>query len=259
MFASTQKIFADAVLDAERPVPQAIASHQHAAKRFAVYRNNVIVGLVNALRARFPAVEKIVGAEFFAAIARVFVTEHPPRSPLIMQYGDDFPDFIADFEPAAELPYLPDVARLETARTRAYHAADAQPIDPSTLQGIAPEALPHLRVALHPSLEVVRSRHPIVTIWAMNSGEAELGPIEDYQAEDALVLRPEFDVTVRKLPPGGAVFLLALASGLPLAVAAQRAAAENSAFDLTMNLAGMIQSDAVTGIAIFDARQDSPR
>jgi hypothetical protein len=259
MFAATQKTFADAVLDAERPVPRAIASHQQAAKRFAVYRNNVIVGLVNALRARFPAVEKIVGAEFFTAMARVFVVAQPPRSPLIMQYGDDFPAFIAGFEPATDLPYLPDVARLEAARTRAYHAADAQPIDPSTLQSIAPEALPDLRVTLHPSVEVIRSRHPIVTIWAMNSGEAELAPIDESQAEDALVVRPQFDVAVRKLPPGGAAFIVALATGLPLAAAVERAMAECPEFDLASNLAGLVQSGAVTGVTTLDAHQDTLR
>ncbi len=134
-------------------------------------------------------------------MARVFVTAHPPRSPLLMTYGDDFPDFIAGFEPAAELPYLADVARLEAARTRAYHAADAEPVDPNLLRSIAPEALGGMRFVLHPSAEVVRSRHPIVTIWAMNAGEAELGPIEDWRREDALVARPHLDVEVRALPP----------------------------------------------------------
>ncbi len=45
-------------------------------------------------------VEKIVGEEFFAAMARVFVMKRPPRSPLLANYGDDFPAFIAAFEPA---------------------------------------------------------------------------------------------------------------------------------------------------------------
>ncbi len=127
MFAPTQASFATALLDAGKPVPEGVTSHtaDRPARRFAVYRNNVVAGLVKALGTRFPALSRIVGEEFFNAMARVFVIAHPPRSPLLMTYGDDFPDFIADFEPAAELPYLADVARLEAARTRAYHAADA--------------------------------------------------------------------------------------------------------------------------------------
>src|SRR5438876_7559091 len=127
MPASFETAFADALLDAGRPIPHGIIAHNIAvpARRFAVYRNNVVAGLVKALRTNFPVVEKIVGDEFFAAMARVFVTQQPPRAPLLAIYGEAFPAFVAAFEPARELPYLADVARLEAARTRAYHAADA--------------------------------------------------------------------------------------------------------------------------------------
>src|SRR6266852_5119664 len=123
--------FAGALLDAERPIPRGITAHNAAipTRRFAIYRNNVVAGLVKALKSRFPVVEKIVGEEFFAAMARVFVVERPPRSPVLAIYGDEFATFIAAFEPARELAYLADVARLEAARTRAYHAADATPVD----------------------------------------------------------------------------------------------------------------------------------
>lgn len=250
MFAATQSIFAEALLAAEQPVPAALVSYPAGAQRFAVYRNNVVAGLINALRARFPTIEKIVGEEFFAAMARIFVLQHPPRSPLIMQYGDDFGDFVAAFAPAAELPYLADVARLEAARTRAYHAMDAQPILLSVLQAIPCEALAAAGVTLHPSLQVVRSRHPIVTIWAMNNGEAELGPIDEDLAEDALVVRPRSDVTVRKLAPGGAAFLLTLAAGLPLAAAVERAALDHFDFDLPANLVLLFEAGAVVDIAL---------
>jgi hypothetical protein len=170
MFAALQTDFATALLNADKSVPDALTSHTSRVpvKRFAVYRNNVVVSLVNALRTRFPATEKIVGAEFFFAMARLFVTEHPPRSRILSEYGDDFPDFIAHFEPAAELCYLPDVARLEAARTRAYHAADAEPVLPDALAAIDPARIAGMRLTLHPSLQIVRSRHPVVTIWAMN-------------------------------------------------------------------------------------------
>src|SRR5690606_15015602 len=107
--------------DPEQAVPGAVMAHSAGipARRFAVYRNNVVVGLVNALAARFPALQRIVGEEFFRAMAQLYVRAHPPRSRLLMEYGDGFADFIAAFEPAAELPYLADIARLEAARTRA--------------------------------------------------------------------------------------------------------------------------------------------
>jgi len=250
MFATIQGEFAAALLDAEKPVPGSVTSHTRRApvKRFGVYRNNVVAGLVNALRVRFPVVEKIVGEEFFAAMARVFALTHPPRSPLLMLYGDTFTDFIATFEPTSDLPYLPDVTRLEIARTRAYHAADAEPIDPARLRSFDSQELGQIRVTLHPSTQILRSRHPIVTIWAMNSGEVELGPIDENEPEDALVMRRQLDVAVRKLPPGGAAFLQALSVGAALGKAVESAGADHPQFDLIANLAGLIGSGAMIDV-----------
>src|ERR1700756_534387 len=96
--------FAGALLDTEHPIPCGITAHNAApTRRFAVYRNNVVAGLVKALKSRFPVVKKIVGQEVFAAMARVFVAERPPRSPVLAIYGDEFAAFIAAFEPEREL------------------------------------------------------------------------------------------------------------------------------------------------------------
>ena len=179
-------------------------------------------------------------------MARAFVAATPPRTPVLTTYGDEFADFIAAFEPARELAYLADVARLEAARTHAYHAADAVSID-------AKFSLPHLtRMKLVTfastctlSAEIICSRHPIVTIWMMNCSEREPAPIEDWHGEDALVVRPHFDVEVRLLPTGGATFLLALAERT-IGQAVEAAFAEHPAFDLSATLAVLIRS----GVAV---------
>jgi Putative DNA-binding domain len=242
MVAPFETSFARALLSADQPIPHGVTAHNAAVptRRFAVYRDNVVTSLAAALRSRFPVVEKIVGEEFFAAMARTFVLERPPRTPWLAMYGDDFAGFIAAFEPARELAYLADVARLEAARTRAYHAADVAPADASEFAALDANAIAGLRVDLHPSLEIVRSSHPIVTIWAMNSGEQTLAPIENWRGEDALVVRPHLDVEVRSLPAGGAAFLLALAEKRPLGEAAEVALADHPQFDLSCNLAGLI-------------------
>jgi hypothetical protein len=251
MPAASQTDFAQSLLDPDRPLPAGLMAHtsHRPEKRFAVYRNNVVVSLITALRTKFPATERIVGEEFFGAMARVFVMAHPPRSKILHTYGEDFGDFIAGFGPAAELAYLADVARLEAARTRAYHAADATALTAADFSEVAPDAIGSLRLTLHPSLEILRSRHPVVTIWSMNSGEAELAPVNENSPEDALILRPGLDVTVRLLPPGGAAFIGALANGATLAQAAEQAAADPR-FGLTHNLAGLIGSGAVIGLAL---------
>jgi hypothetical protein len=249
--------FAEALLDPEHPVPPGVVSHnaQNATRRFAVYRNNVVAGLVKAIETRFPAVEKIVGEDFFVAIARAFVVEQPPRSPLLATYGDEFADFIGAFEPARELPYLADVARIEAARTRAYHAADATPVGASELAALEANAVSGLRVDLHPSLEIVRSEYPIVTIWAMNSGEQELAPIETRSAQDALIVRPYLDMEVRLLPPGGAAFLHALGERRSLGEAADAALAGCPEFDLTRNLAALMGWGLVCGVDLPEPKE----
>jgi hypothetical protein len=260
MLSSFERSFAQALREPGRPVPQGLAAHdaQSATRRFAVYRNNVVAGLVNAIEARFPAVEKIVGEDFFVAMARVFVVERPPRSPLLATYGDEFADFVGTFAPARELPYLADVARLEAARTRAYHAADATPVGAGELAALDAGAVAGLRIDLHPSLEIVRSDHPIVTIWAMNSGAQKLAPIETWSAEDALIVRPYLDVEVRLLPPGGAAFLQALAEDRSLGAAADAALADHPDFDLTGNLAGLIGWGLVRGVILPQPNERAP-
>jgi hypothetical protein len=245
--AFTQDAFANALRDPDAALPRGVISHNSDAprKRFAVYRNNVMVGLVNALEARFPATRKIVGEDFFKAVAKLFAAAQPPRSPLMMFYGDGFPAFLAEFEPAQDVSYLADVALLEAARTRAYHAADAKPLTPAALHGTLQEALADLRFILHPSLEIVASDYPIVTIWAMNCGEMELAPIRDWRGEDALVSRPGLDVEVRRLPPGAKTFLQSLAAGNPLGVAAASALATKTSFDLAANLAALFAGLAI--------------
>jgi hypothetical protein len=252
MLTPFETSFADALLNADRPVPCGITAHNAAVptRRLAVYRNNVVVGLWKALKSRFPVVEKIIGEEFFAAMARVFVKEQPPRSPLLAIYGDNFPAFIAAFEPARGLPYLAGVARLEAARTRAYHAADAMPVSAEHFATLDSHAVGAIRIDMHPSTGIVRSPYPIVTIWAMNSGEQELAPIENWRGEDALVCRPYLEVEVRALPPGGAAFLLALAGARSLGEAARAALADDPNFDLTCNIAGLISSGLVRDIVL---------
>lgn len=252
MLATFESSFAKALLDVEQPIPLGINAPAAAVptRRFAVHRNNIVVGLVKVLKGRFPVVEKIVGDEFFKVMAHAFIVEHPPRSPLLAVYGDDFAGFIAGFSPACQLTYLADVAQIEAARTRAYRAADAAPVDPGRFAALDARAIDAIRFEMHPSVEIIRSSHPIVTIWAMHSGEQTLAPIEHWRREDALVARPYLDVEIRSLPPGGAAFLLALASGRPLGEAAQDAFADGPDFDLASNVAGLIGWGVVKGISI---------
>lgn len=250
MSVTTQAEFATALLDTDRAVPEGLTAWNglRPERRFGVYRDNVVAGLIGALASRFPVAENIVGKDFFAAMAHEFVRLHPPRSPLLLAYGDDFADFVETFEPAGDIDYLPDVIRLEAARGKAYHAADAAPLDPVLLAAIEPERLASLVFVLHPSASILRSPFPMVTIWTMNAGEMELRPIDNWSGEDALVVRPEMMVEIHRLPAGGAVFLEVLAGRADLATAVEAAVATAPDFDLSANLAGALAAGAFTTI-----------
>jgi len=246
--ANVQKSFADAVLDPSVRVPEPIkgAARGMSDRRFAVYRNNVAAGLVSALAERFPVVQRLVGEEFFRAMARAYVTQEPPRSPVLLQYGATFGTFVDGFAPAAAIAYLGDVARLEFARGRAYHAADAAPLAAENLAAIAPAELAEMRVTLHPSVSVIASGHPIVSIWEAHRDPDAIVPVQSWGAETALIARPFHAVEVRRLPMGGGSFLTGLARGLAIVEAAEAATRADGRFDLEANLAQLLGSRIVT-------------
>lgn len=247
--ADRQADFAAALLDPAAPVPLGLIGPdgKESPRRFAVHRNNVIVALIDALRANFPATCRIVGEEFFCAMARAYAASEPPASPILLDYGAGFPDFIVRFEPASSLPYLADVARVERAWTEAYHAPEAVPLDPALLFDIPSDQAALLCLGLHPSVRIVRSRFPALTIWRMNVDDGVPAPV-DLQSghEDALVARPGAEVEVRSIPPGGAQFIAALISGRSLAEATKSALSRASGFDLAANLAALIDAGTIT-------------
>ena len=247
--------FAPPLLDPMRDVPSTVAGRngRPAGRRYDVYRNNVTVSLIETLAAIYPAVQRITGADFFRAMARFHVRSTPPTSPLLFDYGRDFPAFIESYEHARPLPWLADVARIERAWLDAYHAADAPPLAPAQLAAAAREHLGELVFTPHPATRVVRSPFSAVTIFAANRDSAPVARIDASAAEDALITRAEFDVAVRHLPPGGAVFATRLMSGQPLGEAAALALEASSDFDIVSNIAGLIEAGAFTSIAYGDA------
>jgi len=248
--SETQGAFAAALLAPEAELPDGIVGpdRRPAPRRFAVYRNNVASALGSTVTLAFPAVRRIVGEDFFRAMALAYVRAEPPRSAVLLDYGTTFPDFVAGFAPAAGLPYLPDVARIERLWREAYHAAEAAPLPPDALAAVPAPDLPDLVFTPHPSLRLLRSRHPALTVWRMNVSDVPMSPVDFSVAEDALIVRPGAEVEVRHVPPGGAVFVAALAAGAPLQDAAESAEAADRRFDLAGNIAGLFAAGAFTGL-----------
>ena len=222
-------------------------------RRFAVYRNNVVVGLIEALRAGFPITERLVGGAFFRVMARDFAMAHRPDSPVLFEYGAAFPAFIADFAPARTVPYLAGIAELEVAWTVAYHAGDATAADPATLAG-ALSGLRHgrllaTRLAAHPAARVVHSAHPVVTIWRAQLDRAARVDLQDtWPPESALVTRPDAVVLVTALDPAGAAFATGVLDGRTVGEGGAAALALADDFDVGNTLIALARAGAIQGL-----------
>lgn len=247
--------FAAGLLDPMREAPASIGVRggKAATRRYGVYRNNVTVSLIDALAAIYPAVQRITGIEFFRAMARLHVRAAPPASPLLFEYGRDFPSFIEKFEYTREMPWLADTARIERAWLDAYHAADAEPLLPRAMAQFPADRLMDLVFTPHPAMRIVRSRFSAVTIFSANREEGPVKPIDASAPEDGLVTRPGYEVAVRRLPPGGAIFLSKLMSGQPLGEAALSGFAASPRFDLPLNIAGFIEAGAFSAATIGES------
>lgn len=250
--ADIQSTFIDALVQPEASVPDAVGEKggRPAKRRFDVYRNNVAAGMTEALRATYPAIEKLVGVEFFAATARVYWDRCPPRSPLLFHYGAAFGNFLDGFPPAASTPYLGDVARLEWARLEAYHAKDKTPLTIDALSNAFAEAadVGTLRMELHPALGLIKSRWPVLSLWAASTGLGSSSDVDMNRAEQALVIRPHLTVEARLLHADSFAFMTALHHGRSLQQAAVDAADVDPAFDLAEHMKGLFAVGAVSAI-----------
>jgi hypothetical protein len=222
-------------------------------RKLQVYRNNTFGSLTTALKDTFPVVCQLVDERFFAYAARDYVAAHPPKAPRLAEYGADFADFLAGFEPARHLTYLPDVARFEWAINEAYHAADAARLDPARIAALPQERYAALRFALHPSSRLFASRFPIDRIWQAHQPGGEIETRIDLSSGGCRLLidRNDGDIRFLALDAAGFSFLEALVAAATLQEAYEAAAAAAAEFDLIgalgAHLARGTFSDVVPG------------
>lgn len=243
--ASFQHDFANALLER---VPTASAPWL-AQPAFAVYRNTVIKACVDALEANYPSVVRLVGREWFRSAAALFVEQHPPQDGALVSYGGHFSGFLRSFEPAAELTYLTDVARLDRFWTESHIAADALPLCAAHLAQLSPGALMDCRLRPHPAARWAWfESQPIHSIWHRNRIDAGAQDELVWQGEGCLITRP--GATVQWQPAGQAdcAFLDACAAGQPLSVAAERAQQADALADLMAVMARLLAAGAIESL-----------
>ncbi len=217
------------------------------AKRFAVYRNNVHVGLINALIANFPAVVRLVGTDFFHAMARDFIALHPPASRLMFEYGKELPEFMAGAPQLAAFPYLHDVAQLELMWLESFHEMDAPVVAPDDLARLAPDQLDQLKFKCHPATRMFKSTYAAGSIFLSNrQGQQPDEALDPTVAECVLITRPALDVQMHVIGSGNFEFIHLLGSGQCLSSAAHVALDVDPKFDLSIGLNILLVTGAFT-------------
>jgi hypothetical protein len=251
-----QQGFAAALLGAEGTQPPfAITPPARGAERIAIYRTAVFANYRNALGATYPVVKRLVGAPFFHAAVDAFVRAHPSTCGDLNVYGDAFASFLEGYAPAANLPYLPDVARLEWAIDEASRAPDHDCAPDAVLTALAaapPDRLPALRLALTPSCRLVASSLPIYRIWQVNQ--------PDYEGDDRvsldegpvtlLVRRDTQGICVEPIDAGLHAWLSALATRSPLGASIEAAQNAAAGFDLGQALQTHIATGTIAAVIV---------
>jgi hypothetical protein len=205
-----------------------------------------VVDFAGALAAQYPVVRRMVGDDSFRAAVHRFVANHPPTR---SQDDETFPRFLRRLGCDASFEYLADIAELELALAKARYAP---PVHLVAARAVAwsTERLDGLRLTLHPSVGLIASRFPIVTIWEANRSDESDGMIARWKAEAALVAQALLDVRVWRLPAdGGHAFASAVQDGCTIAEAAAAAADGWPDFDLAANLAMLDEASVIVGVA----------
>jgi hypothetical protein len=218
----------------------------------AVYRNTITQNYRGAFAATYPVVRELTGNAFFDTAVNACTIACPSVSGDLNVYGGEFAEFLAGYPYARDLPYLPDVARLEWAIDEASRAADraSSPTDVlAALGGIPAHALTQQRLTLDPSCRLVHSRFPVMRIWQAHQpgfdGQVNL----DADADHLLVRREGVVPSIARIAAGDFAFLRVFADGGDLASSLDAAVAIDGDFDLAMALRTFIADGTITGLA----------
>lgn len=216
----------DAVFEAssDGPALQAVSQHLNAspgmtsAEHLLIYRRAILGTLVRAMGQIYPVCGRLTGQQFFDAMARVYARQTPSRCADLAHFGADFCDFIANFEPAEELPYLPDVARLEWHWHRAFHAAAGTRFDFAELSKAAAVDMGRIVFRLPASATLIASDYPVHRIWQVNQAEWDGDQHVDLDQGGVrlIVWRQDHDMRIDEVDEPSWPLLNAIAEGMSL-------------------------------------------
>lgn len=224
-------------------------SYEEKDTRLNVYRNNIFVSLIEALSEVFPITQALVGSDFFHALAKEYLITHPPKSPVLWEYGDSFSDFIRTFEPAKSLPYLPDLAALEHALLALTNAQEYPTLQREQIAATFSQAEEpgDLYLSLPPTTQILTSPYAIGTLYHahMNDGAQRLNKVAINTQEYLLLIKSHLYAQLHVITLDEALFIKALLQHKKL----EEALPESDEFDLGVFLAKLIDWQVLTRVS----------
>jgi Putative DNA-binding domain len=221
------------------------------------YRANAAAMAERALLTAYPVLQRLLGDETFAMLARDLWSAHPPERGDLAQWGGALASFLDHTPVLAELvadyPYLSDVARLEWALHTMITAADASQ-DAASFALLASQPPEALQLCLAPGTQLVPSAYPIVAIWQAHAAPSpDLGEAMRLLAEGvgqtALVWRQGYTPRVRAVGAGEAALLRSVLTHENVGAAVAAALQLEPTWDVSAWLALAVQSGLVLGVA----------
>jgi hypothetical protein len=204
--------------------------------RMAVYRANAFGNWRAALEGAYPIVCRIVGTDYFAALAHRYAHAFASVNGDLHEYGARLAPFLEGHAGVQDLSYLADVARMEWLAHLAHYAADAAPFDFSR----------PTEVRLAPACGLLRSDWPLAQIWAAHQEGGDPASVNLGAGPDRiLVHRAGWRVETCSLAAGDYAFLERLRDGATLGAALEAAAAADAAFLPGVALPAWVQAGVV--------------
>ncbi|KQW88534.1 hypothetical protein ASC94_24285 [Massilia sp. Root418] len=235
--ADSQQAFAAGLLDIAASATALETFRGEAnAHRYALYRGNMSVTWNKTLAAAYPVIRQLVGDDFFSGLSGEYGRAHPSQSGDLNRFGADFAAFLAGFPHTAELPYLPDMARLEWALHRAHYAADSPALSAADLAAMPPELLEEARLPLRPACSLFASAWNVVQLWLAHQPDGPPFPDRMDLPNHALITRARWKTGVLPLIPAAYAALAELHAGGPAGTALDAAFDIDEAFDVAAHL-----------------------
>jgi len=181
-------------------------------ERLAIYRNNTLHSLSESVVDLYPSIEHVVGRDFLIATAKEYLKVSPPYSAALLNFGLDFPEFLATFEHTKNYAYLPDLARIDMLRHQAYHADDESPLSPHQIQQIPLEELAQSYIQLPKSCYILASEFRTYSLWE-NIHTQDDNEIQIDGKEHTLIYRNDLHVKTTKISEEEHYFLSRIKNG----------------------------------------------